>query len=89
MQTIADNAGGYAGLSVLSYDMEVLTVEYKINFVANFTNGSLLAIGKVIKPGRRIILATVNVYHLDSSGNQSLCAVMQQTLIPVKVENKF
>ena len=81
---IADIAGGYASLTVAPEDMEVTTVEYKINFVGSFRGGHLRAVGKVVKPGRRVIVTTAEVFHVDTaSGKDSLCAIMQQSLVPV------
>ena len=83
MGTLADIAGGYAALTVAPPDMEVTTVEYKINFLASFAGGELRAIGRVVKAGKRIIVTTAEVTHVDDAGNQTACAVMQQTIVPV------
>ncbi len=83
MGALADIAGGYAGLTVLPEDNEVVTVEYKINFLASFQGGELRATGRVVKSGKRIVVTTAEVVHIDSSGKPSPCAVMQQTLAPV------
>ena len=83
MGTLADIAGGYAALTAAPPDMEVTTVEYKINFLASFTGGELRAIGRVVKAGKRIIVTTAEVMHIDASGKQTACAVMQQTIVPV------
>jgi uncharacterized protein (TIGR00369 family) len=80
---LADIAGGYASLTAAPEGMEVTTVEYKINFLAAFQGGELHATGKVTKAGKRIIVTTAEVVHVDAAGKQSLCAVMQQTLVPV------
>ena len=32
---------------------------------------------------KRIIVTTAEVFHVDAQGQQTLCAVMQQTLVPV------
>ncbi len=73
MGALADIAGGYAAL----------TVEYKINFLAAFQGGELLATGRVLKAGKRIIVTSAEVLHRDAAGKLSPCAVMQQTLVPV------
>ena len=80
---LADIAGGYAGLTVAPEGMEVTSVEFKINFLAAFQGGELRGIGRVVKAGRRLIITTAEVFHLDADGKESLCAVMQQTLMPV------
>ncbi|MDW5444723.1 PaaI family thioesterase [Polaromonas sp. SM01] len=83
MGALADIAGGYAALTVVALDAEVTTVEYKINFLAGFTDGELRAVGRVVKAGKRIIVTTAEVSHLDTGGKESACAMMQQTLVPV------
>ena len=83
MGALADIAGGYAGLTVLPEDSEIVTVEYKINFLASFQGGEIRATGRVVKGGKRIIVTTAEVVHIDDKGKQSPCAVMQQTLVPV------
>ena len=83
MGALADIAGGYAGLTVLPEDSEVVTVEYKINFLASLQGGEIRATGRVAKGGKRIVVTTAEVVHIDDSGKQSACAVMQQTLVPV------
>ena len=83
MGALADIAGGYAALTMAPDGMEVTTVEYKINFLASFQTGELRATGRVVKAGKRIIVTTADVMHVDANGKQSPCAVMQQTLVPV------
>jgi uncharacterized protein (TIGR00369 family) len=83
MGAVADIAGGYAALTVLPEGMEVVTVEYKINFLSGHQEGELRAVGKVVKGGKRIVVATAEVFHLDPQGKKTMCAVMQQTLVPV------
>lgn len=83
MGALADIAGGYAGLTVAPDGMEVVTVEYKINFLNSFQGGELRATGRVVKAGRRTIITTAEVVHVDDEGRQSPCALMQQTLMPV------
>ena len=83
MGALADIAGGYAALTVAPEGMEVTTVEYKINFLAACRDGELQATGRVLRSGRRIIVTTADVVHVDPAGQSRPCAVMQQTLMPV------
>ena len=83
MGALADIAGGYAALTVAPEGMEVVTVEYKINFLASFQGGEIRATGRVTKAGKRIIVTSADVVHIDETGKRSDCAVMQQTLVPV------
>ena len=83
MGALADIAGGYAAMTQLADELEVTTVEYKINFLAGFKGGELRAVGRVLRAGKRIIVTTADVVHLDANGKTSACALMQQTLAPV------
>jgi uncharacterized protein (TIGR00369 family) len=80
---LADIAAGYAGLSVAPDGQEVTTVEYKINFLAAFEGGELVARGTVVRAGRRLIITQAEVVHRDARGQESPCALMQQTLAVV------
>jgi uncharacterized protein (TIGR00369 family) len=83
MGALADIVGGYAALTMAPEGMEVTTVEYKINFMSAHRDGELHAVGQVVRAGKRIIVTTAEVRHVAADGRQSVCAVMQQTLVPV------
>jgi len=83
MGAVADIAGGYAGLTLAPEGMEVVTAEYKINFLGSYQGGALRAIGRVVKPGRRLIITSAEVTHVNDAGQEGPCALMQQTLVPV------
>lgn len=78
-----DSAGGYAALSLMSAGSEVLTTEYKINFVAAAEGEALLARGRVIRPGRTLTVTQSEAFCLNG-GKQRLCAVMLQSLIRIE-----
>ena len=80
---IADSAAGYAAMTVAPPQATVLTVEYKMNMLAPALGDKLIAKGKVIKAGRSLIITTAEVYALSKT-KQTLCALMQQTIMPVK-----
>src|SRR5918993_167921 len=58
---IADNAGGYAALTLAPPDREVLTVEYKVNFLAPAWGDRLVARGEVVSAGRRLFVCRAEV----------------------------
>ncbi len=80
---LADIAGGYAALTVAPEGMEVLTIEYKINFLNSLQGGELRGIGQVLKAGKRVIVTSAEVLHIGADGKRTPCAVMQQTLTTV------
>ncbi len=80
---LADIAGGYAALTQAAAGMEVVSVEYKINFLAACQGGELRATGRVVKAGKRIIVTCAEVLHVADDGVETVCAVLQQTVMPV------
>jgi uncharacterized protein (TIGR00369 family) len=78
-----DCAGGYAALSLMPAESEVLTTEYKINFVAAAEGEELLARGRVIRPGRRLTVTEAQAFCIKD-GAANLCAVMLQSLIRIE-----
>jgi uncharacterized protein (TIGR00369 family) len=77
-----DSAGGYAGYSLMPPGTEVLTTEYKINFIAAATGERLIARGRVITPGRRVTVTMAEAFCVQD-GVESACAIMLQSLIRV------
>ncbi len=49
-----DSACGYAALTLMPADMEVLTVEFKVNLLAPASGASLVAEGHVVRAGRTL-----------------------------------
>jgi len=77
---VADNAGGYAGFTLMPADASVLTVEYKLNLLAPGDGEVLIAQGEVVKPGRNLVITRAEVYVIRA-GRENHCATMQQTLM--------
>ena len=77
---IADSAAGYAAMSVVPEGTSVLTVEYKINMVAPANGDKIVAKGSVLRAGRTLLLTKADVYAVKD-GTETLCAVMQQTIM--------
>ena len=78
--TIADSAAGYAAFSLFPADASVLTVEYKINLIAPAQGERLIAVGRVIKPGRTLTLCEFDVFG-ETDGTRKLCAKGLDTLM--------
>ena len=82
---IADSACGYASLTLSPAGAEVLTVEYKVNFLAPAHGPRLLARGHVIRPGRTISVCEGEVIAM-SGGIEVRVAKMLATMIRANVE---
>jgi uncharacterized protein (TIGR00369 family) len=79
---IADSAGGYAAMTQLPEDADVLSVEYKINLVAPASGDYLEAIGNVQTSGRTLTVCHLDVFSVNRT-TRTLVATGQQTLIRV------
>jgi uncharacterized protein (TIGR00369 family) len=77
---IADSAGGYAAFTLMPAEASVLTIEYKINMLAPAEGETLLAVGEVLRPGRSISVAQVEVFGVRGTERRRVAAV-QQTLM--------
>ena len=80
--TIADSACGYAALSMMPADAAVLSIEFKTNMLAPADGTRLVARGRVIKPGRTIVVCDATV-HAVRDGNEKLVATMTGTMMVV------
>lgn len=79
---IADSACGYAALSLMPADREVLSVEFKVNLVAPAQGERFVATGRVVRAGRTLTVCQADV-HAERGGARTLVAVMQATMIGV------
>ncbi len=78
--SIVDSACGYAALTLMPAGSEVLTIEYKVNFLAPASGEYLVARGRVLKPGRTVTVCLGEVVAVKD-GNEKLCATMLATMI--------
>jgi uncharacterized protein (TIGR00369 family) len=78
---LADTAGGYAAMTVASEDADVLTLEYKINFLRPAAGSLLIAEGVVLRAGRSVIITRVDVF-VTANEQRRLCAAVQQSIVP-------
>ena len=80
--SVVDSACGYAALTLMAADLEVVTVEFKVNFMSPALGTHFLAIGRVLRPGRTITVCSGDVLAVDG-GKEKVIAVMQATMIAV------
>jgi uncharacterized protein (TIGR00369 family) len=78
--TVVDSACGYAALTLMPEPMEVLTIEYKVNFLSPARGEKILAIGKVVKPGRTVTVCSGEAWAYGGGGRKQVAA-MQATMI--------
>ena len=78
--TLADVASGYAAYSLSEADASMVTVEFKVNFLAPATGERLIARGTVIKPGKNLTICQADVFCICEAG-EKLCATALATFI--------
>jgi uncharacterized protein (TIGR00369 family) len=85
---IVDSACGYAALSLTPAGCEVLTVEYKVNFLAPAAGDMFVARGKVARPGRTITVCSGDVL-AEADGKERLVATMLTTMMVITPDYRW
>jgi uncharacterized protein (TIGR00369 family) len=78
---LADTAGGYAAMTMAPEGSEVLTLEYKINFLRPAAGEAVIATGEVLRAGRSMIVTRIDI-HVRRGDELILCAAAQQSIVP-------
>ncbi|MCR8549342.1 PaaI family thioesterase [Salipiger sp. P9] len=79
---IGDSAAGYSALTVTPEDKEIVTSEMKIHLLAPAVGDRLIARGRVIRPGRRLVIVSADVYAVKD-GRETHAALLTGTTVPV------
>jgi uncharacterized protein (TIGR00369 family) len=77
---LVDTACGYAAMSLMPLGAGVVTVEYKVNFIAPARGERLVARGHVVKAGRRLTVCAGDVCALRD-GAEHPVATMLGTMV--------
>lgn len=82
--SIVDNACGYAALTKAPQGCEVVTVEFKVNFLRPALGDRFLAVGKVQSAGKSLIVCTgeIRAFRGDEPSHK-VVAIMQATMMSV------
>jgi uncharacterized protein (TIGR00369 family) len=78
--SIVDSACGYAALTMMPDSMEVLSIEFKVNFLKPAQTSKLIAIGKVLQSGKTLTVCEGYVYDEPET---KLLAKMTATMIAI------
>lgn len=82
--SIVDSACGYAALTRAAEDREVVSAEFKVNFLRPALGERFLALGTVRNAGRRLAVCTGEVRAFPGSGDEyKVIALMQATMVYV------
>jgi len=86
MATMADHTAGYSAFTIAPEGMQILTIEFKINFFRPAFGDSLLCRAKVVREGRQIIVSESEVFDLREEGETAV-AMALVTLMAVPAES--
>lgn len=82
MATMADHTAGYSAFTVVPEEYQILTIEFKINFLRPAAGDALICDAKVIREGKQIIISESEVF--DVAGKtRTLAAKAMVTLMAV------
>ena len=82
MATMADHTAGYAAFTTVSEEYQILTIEFKINFLRPAHGNALVCRSRIIREGKQIIIAESEVSDL-ADGSETLAAKAMVTLMAV------
>src|SRR5256714_14526310 len=77
-----DSACGYAALTTMAAEAEVLTVEFKINLLAPAAGERLVARGRVLRSGRTLTICRGDAVTI-SDGREKHVATLTATMIAI------
>ncbi len=83
LTAIVDSACGFAAQTLMPPDREVLTVEFKANFLAPARTPSFLARGRVKRPGQQIFVVEGEVFGVAADGARKPVVAMLATMMGV------
>ncbi|MEK7433235.1 MAG: PaaI family thioesterase [Cyanobacteriota bacterium] len=84
LTSIVDSACGYAGLSVMPDNADVLSVEFKINLMKPANIEKVIAIGKVVQAGKTLVICEGII---TDPKEEKIYAKMMATMICVRDKN--
>src|SRR5262245_18324437 len=78
--TLADTACGFASLSLMPEDAVVLTTEFKVNLLSPAKCERFIAVGKVVRPGKKLMVCLGEVFAEDA-GRRKQVALMTASMM--------
>jgi uncharacterized protein (TIGR00369 family) len=85
MATMADHTAGYSAFTIAPEDHQILTIEFKINFLKPAYGNQLICRSTVIREGRQILVAESSVFDVKDT-QEALAAKAMVTLMAVPKE---
>jgi uncharacterized protein (TIGR00369 family) len=86
LTSILDSACGYAALTMMPEDADVVSVEFKVNLLRPADGDGFAAEGRVLKAGRTLTVVRGDAYASSAQG-RTLVATMLATMMRIKLED--
>ncbi|MEI8144046.1 MAG: PaaI family thioesterase [Alphaproteobacteria bacterium] len=80
LTSIVDTACGFAAFTLMPKGAGVLTVEFKMNLMSPGVGERIIAVGRVVKPGRTLMVTLGEVF-AETKGQRKLIAMMTATMM--------
>ena len=78
---LADSAAGYAAQTLLGPESDVVTVEYKVNFLAPGIGERLYAFGRVLRAGRTLFVCEARVEALAGDARKDIMHMLATMMV--------
>ena len=85
MATMADHTAGYSAFTIVPQGVQILTIEFKINFLRPAFGEALVCRSRVIREGRQVIVSESEVFDVRDK-SETLVAKAMVTLMAVPQE---
>jgi len=82
---MADHTAGYSAFTIVPEEMQILTIEFKINFLRPALGEALVCRSQVIREGRQVIVSEAEVFDIRQGEEVPLAKAMV-TLMAVPAE---
>ncbi len=84
MATMADHTAGYSAFTIVDENFQILTIEFKINFLRPAFGDTLVCRSRVIREGSQIIISESEVF--DIRGEEE--TMVAKAMVTLMVVNK-
>jgi len=78
---LADTACGFAALSLMPEDAAVLTTEFKLNLLAPAKGERLIATGRVVRPGKKLMVCLGEVFAEDGAKRRQVALMTASMMV--------
>jgi len=76
MATMADHTAGYSAFTIVEENFQILTIEFKINFLRPAFGDALVCCSKVIREGSQIIISESEVFDIRGEEETQVAKAM-------------